>query len=85
MARNVKLYALSTCGWCRKTVQWLDDNKVSREQVYVDKLVGEEREKVLQEMSTYNDRKSFPTLVIDNGKKVIIGFKPEEMEKEFIS
>ena len=38
------LYALSTCGWCKKTKRFLDDNDVEYELTYVDLLKGEEKE-----------------------------------------
>jgi len=84
MDRKVKLYALSTCGWCKKTAEWLSDKDISSDRIYVDKLHGAEREDVLDEMKEFNPRRSFPTVVIDDGKTVIIGFKPEELERELI-
>ena len=82
MAKKVKLYALSTCGWCKRTVQWLEENRVECDTIYVDKLEGPTRETKLDEMKQFNPRKTFPTVVIDEGKCVIIGYKPEELEKE---
>jgi glutaredoxin-related protein len=38
--RNIKLYALSTCIWCRKTKEFLDKSGVEYEYVYVDELEG---------------------------------------------
>ena len=39
---TVMLYALSTCIWCRKTRQLLEDEKVTYDYLYVDLLEGEE-------------------------------------------
>ena len=33
---KVTLYALSTCGWCKKTKKFLDELGVEYEYVYVD-------------------------------------------------
>ena len=82
MAPKIKIYALSTCGWCKRTVEWMDENKVECDTTYVDKLTGAERESVLDEMKQFNPRQSFPTVVVDDGKSVIIGYKPEVFEKE---
>ncbi len=71
--RKVKLYALSTCGWCRRTKKLLDENGVEYELVYVDLLQGEEQKRILDEVSRWNPRLSFPTLVLD-GKDVIVGY-----------
>ena len=32
--KKVKVYALSTCGWCRKTVNWLKENGIKAEVIY---------------------------------------------------
>ncbi len=71
--RRVKFYALSTCGWCRRTKKLLDENGVQYDLVYVDLLQGEEQKKTLDEVARWNPRLSFPTLVLDD-KEVIIGY-----------
>ena len=75
---NVKLYALSTCGWCQKTKKLLDDMGVAYEYEYVDNLQGEERDKVIQEIKKWNPACNFPTIVIDN-ERCIVGYKEVEI------
>ncbi len=70
---KVKFYALSTCGWCRRTKKLLDEHQLEYELVYVDLLQGEEQRKVLEELNKWNPRLSFPTLVLDD-KEAIIGY-----------
>ena len=77
---NVKLYALSTCAWCKKTKKFLDDNDVEYDVTYVDLLEGEEKEQAIQEVREWNPRRSFPTVVIDEAKSVA-GFKPELLKE----
>jgi glutaredoxin len=77
---DVKLFALSTCGWCRKARTLLEENNVEYELVYVDELEGEEKEQVLQEVRKWNPRASFPTLVVDNSESVA-GYKEERMKE----
>ena len=43
---KITLYALSTCGWCQKTKNFLDELGVKYSYVYVDLLEGKERESV---------------------------------------
>lgn len=74
------LYALSTCGWCRRTREFLDELGVEYDFIYVDKLFGEERNKIMDEVKKWNPRCSFPTVVINN-QKVITGFKDEEIRE----
>lgn len=77
---NVKLYALSTCGWCKKTKQMLDTNGVEYDLVYVDLLEGDEREAVLAEVRKWNPRTSFPTVVVNESESVA-GFKEERLRE----
>ncbi|MDG6221085.1 MAG: glutaredoxin family protein [Candidatus Thermoplasmatota archaeon] len=81
---KVFIYALSTCGWCKKTKELLKGLGVEFDFVDVDRLSGDEREKARNELKKHNPRGSFPTIVIDDGAKVIIGFQEEEV-KEVLS
>jgi glutaredoxin len=77
---DVKLYALSTCGWCRKAKNLLDDNDVEYNLVYVDQLDKEEKEEVLVEVRKWNPKCSFPTVVIDD-KECVAGFKEARLRE----
>jgi glutaredoxin len=77
---KIMLYALSTCAWCKKTKEFLDDLGVEYHFIYVDHLVGNDKEKTEQEIIKWNPRRSFPTLVI-NDKECIIGFKEEKIKE----
>ncbi len=79
-AGNVMLYALSTCGWCRKTRQLLNDMGIAYDFIYVDQLMGKEREEAINEVKKWNPDCSFPTLVI-NENKCIVGFKEDEIKQ----
>ena len=76
---DVKLFALSTCVWCRKTRNLLDENQVEYEYVYIDQLLGGERETTLKEMHKLASDETFPTIYINGG--VIVGFKEKEIKK----
>lgn len=81
MTENNKpfLYTLSTCIHCRNTKEFLDDKGVAYDCVDVDKLQGDERQRIIDEIKQYNPALSFPTIVI--GDHVIVGFKKEELLK----
>lgn len=80
--RKVKLYALSTCGWCRKTKRFLDANDVDYEYEYVDLLTGNDKVRALAEVEQHNPRKSFPTVVVQNGDtRVVIGHKESRLRE----
>lgn len=76
---QVKLYSLSTCSHCKATKNLLDRYHVAADVVDVDRLEGEVRSNVLKEVKHYNQRVSFPTLVI--GEEVIIGYKADRIRK----
>ena len=73
---KVMLFALSTCGWCRKTRMLLEDLGVEYEYIYVDLLEGDERNKIVEQVKKWNSQLSFPTVVI-NDDKTIVGFDEE--------
>ena len=77
---DVVLYALSTCGWCRKTKRLLDELGVQYRYKYVDMVLGAEKDEVLEKMERWNPRRSFPTMVI-NDEKAIIGYKPDTIKE----
>ncbi|MCX8183608.1 MAG: glutaredoxin family protein [Crenarchaeota archaeon] len=77
---KVLLYALSTCGWCRKTKKLLADNSVEYEYVDVDLCSDEEYEQIRDDIIQRGGRIAFPTLIIDD-VKLITGFDEDEIRK----
>ena len=77
---HIVLYALSTCGWCRKTRNLLEEMGIEYYYIYVDLLQGEESSQARQEMLRFNPRGSFPTIVV-NGETCIAGFDEEQIRK----
>ena len=70
---NLMLYTLSTCIWCKRTKLFLQQQGIGYDYVDVDSLEGEEKEKTLEEMKRWNQRCSFPSLVV-NGERCVVGF-----------
>jgi glutaredoxin len=77
---RVAFYGLSTCIWCKRTRQYLEDEGVQFDYTYVDLLTGEEREDAVDTVRKFNPRASFPTVVVD-GSECIIGFNKDEIKK----
>lgn len=77
---DIRLYALSTCGWCAKTKELLNTLGIEYRYVFVDKLPHDEMEEALCEVEKHNPSGSFPTLVI-NGEKAIVGFREAEIRE----
>ncbi len=78
---EVVLFALSTCGWCKKTRMLLEELGIDFKYIYVDLLTGDERSEVINEVQKWNPQLSFPTVVINN-EDVITGFKEDEIREK---
>jgi glutaredoxin len=77
--KRVKMYTLSTCGHCKATKKFFDDNGLKYEFTDVDLLEGEERKSVIEEVKRINPRCSYPTIII--GDEIVVGFKEWEIRK----
>lgn len=71
---DVLIFALSTCGFCKKAMEFLDDNSIGYKYLYADKISAEKRS-ILKEQykKQYGNRLLYPTAVID-GKNILNGF-----------
>lgn len=78
-AGEIRLFALSTCIWCKKTRELLEELGVEFEYIYIDLLSGDEKATAVDEVEKYNPRVSFPTLIIDG--EVIVGFKEDRIRE----
>ncbi|NOX20591.1 MAG: glutaredoxin family protein [Nitrospirae bacterium] len=77
--KKIVLFALSTCPACKKTKNLLKELGVDAVVVDLDTIDKETREKLLIEVRRFNPRETFPTLVINGGEKVIVGYGEEEI------
>ena len=77
---RIVLYALSTCGWCRKTKRLLDELGLAYDYVDVDLLEGARNAEAKEDIMRWNPRCSFPTLVV-NDELCIVGFDEEEIRR----
>jgi len=77
---HIQFYGLSTCIWCRRTRQFLENSGVSFDYVYVDLFHGQEREELVAEVRRWNPAASFPTVVIDDDQ-CVVGYKPDQLKE----
>jgi glutaredoxin-like protein NrdH len=77
---KIMIYALSTCGWCKKTKAFLDELGVAYDYVDVDNLEGEDQDAVMKEVARWNPSRSFPTIVV-NENECIIGFQHDKLRQ----
>jgi glutaredoxin-like protein NrdH len=72
----VKLYALSSCPWCKKAKVYFTEKQIPFECIEVDLLKGKEQEEAVEEVKKLVGDAVFPVTVI--GDKTILGYKPNE-------
>ncbi len=77
---EILLYALSTCGWCKKTKSFLNKLGVEYNYINVDELDGSEKNKIVEDVKKWNHQINYPTMVINN-KICIVGFKEKEIKE----
>jgi glutaredoxin len=77
---EILIYALSTCGWCRKTKKHLEDLGIAYDYIDVDLLEGPESEEVMKTVRKFNEKGSFPTIVI-NGKHCVVGYNIDKVRE----
>jgi len=67
MAQEVKVYSTPTCPWCKRTKQFLEDNKIS----YQNLDVASDRD-ARDEMITKSGQMGVPVIDIDG--EITLGF-----------
>lgn len=77
---DIFMYALSTCVWCRRTKALLNELGLAYQYVDVDLQQGEDRQKVIEDVSRWNPARSFPTLVV-NQERAIVGFDEQAIRE----
>ena len=62
---NIRMFALSTCGWCRKTKAFMRDHDIGFSYIDVDLLPPEEQKAIREEQLRHNPAGSYPTIVVE--------------------
>lgn len=78
--REIVFYGLSTCIWCRRTRQFLEEQGVAFDFVYVDLLKGQERAEAVEQVRRWNPAVSFPTIVLDD-EQCVVGYKTDDLKE----
>ncbi len=72
--QDLCLYALSTCGHCKRAMKYLKDNEIAFKWVYIDRIPLERKKKLKGDLKVkFDHRIAFPFLVV-NQEKSIVGF-----------
>jgi glutaredoxin-like protein NrdH len=78
---EITVYALSTCGFCKRALAFLNDRGIAYRYVYMDRVPLEtktEAKKALKER--FKDEVAFPFAVID-GNRHLVGFIEPDWKK----
>jgi len=78
---DITIYALSTCGFCKRALAFLDSNGFAYRYIYMDRIPLEtktEVKKILKDR--YKEDVAFPFAVID-GQDHLVGFIEPDWKK----
>ena len=76
----VLMYAISTCGWCKRAKRFLEVNKVRYEYVDVDLCNSQDREMIREDIVRRGGDIVYPTLIVDN-ELLITGYREDKMRE----
>ena len=77
---RILMYAISTCGWCKRAKRSLKDNKVRYEYVDVDLCNSQDRERIREDIIRRGGDMVFPTIIVDD-KILITGFREDRIRE----
>ncbi len=75
----IKVYALTTCPYCRMARKYLDDNDVAYDVLEVDLLEGDEKKAAVAEVKELSGGTSFPVITVD--EEIIVGFNKKRIKE----
>jgi glutaredoxin len=79
--REVIIFTLSTCMWCKKCKKWLHERNVKYRYIDVDKIQYSQKSEILNYLKkNYQQRISYPYMVCDK-KDVVVGYNPGKYEE----
>lgn len=81
---DITVFALSTCGFCKRGLKFLRDNSIKFKYIYVDHLDEPTKEKLKASLTgRFNTRIGYPFLVMDD-KEFLRGFVQHEWEQKLL-
>nr|MDO8097555.1 glutaredoxin family protein [Candidatus Njordarchaeota archaeon] len=77
---KVLIYALSTCVWCKRAKQLMNDNGIEYEYVDIDLCSPKEQEEIKNDIMKRGGSIGFPCIIIDD-KTLITGFREDKIKE----
>jgi glutaredoxin-like protein NrdH len=79
---DITIFTLSTCMWCKKCKRWLKEHDVTYRYVDVDKIQYSQKSQIIDYLrEKYDNRISYPYMVLEGGEKTIVGYSPNKYEE----
>ncbi len=80
--RKLTVFSLSTCGFCKRALSFLDKHGFSYRFIHLDQIEPERKRQVKDVLRTrFNISPIFPVLVVDD-KRALTGFTEMQWRKE---
>ncbi len=77
---DIKIYALSTCIWCRKCRTFFEDNEIAHSYCYIDLLEQDEQDEIEEMLGEHTTIISYP-IVFAEGHDVVVGYNERKLKK----
>lgn len=77
---SVLMYAISTCGWCKRSKKMLKEMDVEYEYVDIDLSSDEIKQKIRQDILRRGGRLVYPTIIIDD-KTLLVNPSKEKLKE----
>ncbi|MCF7928460.1 MAG: glutaredoxin family protein [Spirochaetales bacterium] len=82
-AKRVTVYALSTCGFCKRGLNFLRDRDIPFRYIYINHMDLDEKAELKEQLrKRYNTRLVFPFVVIDD-EDTLVGYAMSSWEERF--
>lgn len=76
---EIKLYALSTCVWCKKVKKLMDELGIGYDYVDCDLLDKKDSDDADDIVKKWNPKATYPTMIIDN-KRALTGYDEQKIK-----
>jgi len=74
------LYAISTCGWCKRAKKVLNENEVEYEYIDLDIANQEDKEIIRKDIQKRGGILAYPTVIIDD-QILLTGPSPDKLRQ----
>ena len=79
--REIIIFTLSTCMWCKKCKRWLNERNIKYRYIDMDKIQYSQKSEILNYLQkNYQQRISYPYMVCDKND-VVVGYNPGKYEE----